>query len=76
MVVKFPIVLLLVEKLPKCQEYIQNKFDLAGFTVGVVSKKIITQDKVKNDIILAIPSSGLHLRLLACKKSYKKSETE
>ena len=42
--------------------YSKNKFDLAGFTVGVVSKKkIITQDKVKkNDIILAIPSSGLH----------------
>ena len=42
--------------------YSKNKFDLAGFTVGVVSKnKIINQDKVKkNDIILAIPSSGLH----------------
>ena len=42
--------------------YSKNKFDLAGFTVGVVSKKkIITQDKVKrNDIILAVPSSGLH----------------
>ena len=42
--------------------YSRNKFDLAGFTVGVVSKKkIITQDKVKrNDIILAVPSSGLH----------------
>ena len=42
--------------------YSKNKFDLAGFTVGVLSKKkIITQDKVKkNDIILAIPSSGLH----------------
>ena len=42
--------------------YSKNKFDLAGFTVGVVSKKkIISQDKVKkNDIILAIPSSGLH----------------
>ena len=42
--------------------YSKNKFDLAGFTVGVISKKkIITQDKVKkNDIILAIPSSGLH----------------
>ena len=42
--------------------YSRNKFDLAGFTVGVISKKkIITQDKVKkNDIILAIPSSGLH----------------
>ena len=39
-----------------------NKFDLAGFSVGIVSKKkILSKNKVKNnDIILAIPSSGLH----------------
>ena len=42
--------------------YTKNKFDLAGFTVGVVDrKKIITKDKVKNkNIVLAVPSSGLH----------------
>ena len=42
--------------------YQKNKFDLAGFSVGVVSKKkIISKNKVrKNDLILAIPSSGLH----------------
>ena len=42
--------------------YENNKFDLAGFSVGVVSrKKILTKDKVKNkNIILAVPSSGLH----------------
>mgnify|MGYP001221796486 CR=1 FL=1 len=42
--------------------YEKNKFDLAGFTVGIVSKnKLITEKKVKsNNIILAIPSSGLH----------------
>ncbi len=42
--------------------YEKNKFDLAGFTVGLVSKnKLITEKKVKsNNIILAIPSSGLH----------------
>ena len=42
--------------------YAKNKFDLAGFTVGLVSKKkLISETKVKNDnIILAIPSSGLH----------------
>ena len=42
--------------------YGKNKFDLAGFTVGIVSKeKVISQNKVKkNNIILAIPSSGLH----------------
>ena len=42
--------------------YQKNKFDLAGFSVGVVSKKkLISKKKVKeNDLILAIPSSGLH----------------
>ena len=42
--------------------YAKNKFDLAGFTVGLVSKKkLISENKVKNNnIILAIPSSGLH----------------
>ena len=42
--------------------YGKNKFDLAGFTVGLVSKnKLITEKKVKsNNIILAVPSSGLH----------------
>ncbi len=42
--------------------YTKNKFDLAGFTVGIVSKeKAISKNSVKkNNIILAIPSSGLH----------------
>ncbi len=42
--------------------YSKNKFDLAGFSVGVVSKKkILSKKKVmKNDIVLAVPSSGLH----------------
>ena len=42
--------------------YSRDKFDLAGFSVGIVSKKkILDKNKVKNgDIILAIPSSGLH----------------
>ena len=42
--------------------YSKDKFDLAGFSVGIVSKKkILSKNKVKNnDIILAIPSSGLH----------------
>ena len=42
--------------------YKKNKFDLAGFSVGVVSKKkILNKNKVKNnDIIVAIPSSGIH----------------
>jgi len=42
--------------------YGKNKFDLAGFAVGLVEKKnLLTKNKIKkNDIILAIPSSGLH----------------
>ena len=42
--------------------YENNKFDLAGFTVGVISKKkLLRRDNVKSkDIILGIPSSGLH----------------
>ena len=42
--------------------YEKNKFDLAGFSVGIISKKkILKKDNVKKgDIILALPSSGLH----------------
>ena len=42
--------------------YTNNKFDLAGFSVGIVSKKkLLIKSKIKNnDVILAIPSSGLH----------------
>ncbi len=42
--------------------YAKNKFDIAGFAIGVVGKKkILTKSKVKSgDLILAIPSSGLH----------------
>ena len=42
--------------------YKKNKFDLAGFSTGIVSKKkLLKKENVKNgDIILAIPSSGIH----------------
>ena len=42
--------------------YEKNKFDIAGFAVGVVGKnKILNKEKIRNnDLILAIPSSGLH----------------
>ena len=42
--------------------YEKGKFDIAGFAVGVVEeKKILTKNKIKlNDLVLAIPSSGLH----------------
>ena len=42
--------------------YSKDKFDLAGFSVGIVSKrKILNKKNVKkNNIILAIPSNGIH----------------
>ena len=42
--------------------YENGKFDIAGFAVGVVEeKKILDKKKIKeNDLVLAIPSSGLH----------------
>ena len=42
--------------------YEKNKFDIAGFAVGVVDeKKILHKDNIKkNDLVLAIPSSGVH----------------
>ena len=42
--------------------YEEGKFDIAGFAVGIVDKpKILSKNKIKkNDLILSIPSSGLH----------------
>ena len=42
--------------------YSNDKFDIAGFSVGIVSKKkILSEKKVRSgDVVLAIPSSGLH----------------
>ena len=42
--------------------YSKEKFDLAGFSVGIVSKKKLLSKKNvnKNDVILAIPSNGIH----------------
>jgi len=42
--------------------YTKNKFDLAGFSVGLVEKnKLLVKKKIKlNDVILAVPSSGIH----------------
>ena len=42
--------------------YGKNKFDIAGFSVGVVdNKSFIEKNKIKKgNLILAIPSSGIH----------------
>ena len=41
--------------------YTKGKFDIAGFAVGLVEKKKILNKKIRNnDLILAVPSNGLH----------------
>lgn len=42
--------------------YAEGEYDIAGFAVGAVEKsKIITSEKVKaGDVILGLPSSGVH----------------
>ena len=42
--------------------YAKGKFDIAGFAVGITDKKkILYKNRIKKgDLILAIPSSGLH----------------
>ena len=42
--------------------YEKGKFDIAGFAVGIVDeKKLLNKNKIKkNDLILAVPSNGLH----------------
>ena len=64
--------------------YSKGKFDIAGFCVGLVEKnKIINQKNIKKkDLVIAIPSSGLHsngfslIRYLLNKKKikYKKNK--
>tara|TARA_Y100001954_G_C15765377_1_gene581487 strand:- start:727 stop:1533 length:807 start_codon:yes stop_codon:yes gene_type:complete len=42
--------------------YSKNKFDIAGFSLGIAEeKKLFKKSNIKeNDIIMAIPSNGLH----------------
>ena len=41
--------------------YTKGKFDIAGFSVGLVEKKKILNKKIRSDdLILAVPSNGLH----------------
>ena len=41
--------------------YSSGKFDIAGFSVGLAEKHKILKNKIKyNDLILAIPSNGIH----------------
>tara|TARA_B100000287_G_scaffold429733_1_gene483607 strand:+ start:1283 stop:2305 length:1023 start_codon:yes stop_codon:yes gene_type:complete len=64
--------------------YEKGKFDIAGFCVGLVEKnKILKPSKIKkNDLVVAIPSSGLHsngfslIRYILNKKNinYKKNK--
>ena len=54
--------------------YEKGKFDIAGFSVGVVDQnKILHKKKIKkNNLILAIPSSGVHSNGLFLNKIYFK----
>ena len=64
--------------------YIGNNFDLAGFSVGVVEKKLIIDAKKvrKNNIIIGIESSGAHsngyslINKLVKKSSLSKTERQ
>jgi len=41
--------------------YSKGKFDIAGFVVGLVEKKKLIINKIKKDnVVLAIPSNGIH----------------
>ena len=41
--------------------YEKGKFDIAGFAVGIVDERKILKNKIQNkDLILAVPSNGLH----------------
>ena len=41
--------------------YSSGKFDIAGFAVGIVEKHKILRGKIKNnDLILGVPSNGIH----------------
>jgi len=42
--------------------YEKGKFDIAGFAIGIVDEKKILHKKniKKNDLVLAVPSSGVH----------------
>ena len=41
--------------------YSSGKFDIAGFSVGLVEKHKILKGKIKkNDLVLAVPSNGIH----------------
>ena len=64
--------------------YSKGKFDIAGFSVGIVEKKnILDKSKIKlNDLILAIPSNGVHsngyslIRNILKKKNIKLKKNE
>ena len=58
--------------------YSKDKFDLAGFATGIVSKKILNKFRVREkDIVLAIPSNGIHsngyslIRSIIHKKTFR-----
>ena len=57
--------------------YSKGKFDLAGFSVGIVSKKklLLKKNVKRNDVILAIPSNGVHSNGYSLIRSILKKNT-
>lgn len=42
--------------------YVEGEYDLSGFAVGVVKKNKVIDGKsiVKGDVLIGLPSSGVH----------------
>ena len=58
--------------------YAKNEYDMAGFAVGVVDKKKIISGEniVEGDVIIGLPSSGIHSNGYSLvRKIFRPSET-
>ena len=56
--------------------YTSGKFDIAGFAVGLVDKKILNKNKIKNgDMILAIPRM-VYIQAFFISKTCSKNKVE
>ena len=55
--------------------YEKDKFDIAGFAVGIINEKNSQWKKIKkDDLILALPSSGLHSNGYSLVRNIKKKK--
>ena len=64
-----------IAKQLRCPAFTKSKFDLAGFSVGLVSKKILKKGNVKaNDIVLAFNNWYSFKWFFSCDKNYKQKK--